>query len=196
MSTTWKSSLRHSIYNLYIAEPRTSKNREKNPRKKKNRDRERNARPRSRVGSTRRHALLGRGLDLGLACARLGSRARPRPGTVRDPSRNSGRVARCLGAIWVASETQAAHRVWPAARLRPRRTLTGRGLGRTQDPVRDSSRVAWLARPKPRLGNGWPRLFPIRSESESLSLSLSVVFWKFGLYERLWLKFNLLIFCL
>ena len=155
MVTTWKSSLRDSIYNLYIAEPRTSKNKGK----------KKNQRQREKCESS--------GLDLGLACAWPGSRERPRPRIVRDPSCNSGRVARCLGKIWVVRETQAAHRVRPAAWLRPRRALTGcnlsRAAGRTREPVRDLSRVAW-ARPRPRPGNGRPRLFPIRSKSESLSL--------------------------
>ena len=54
MTTTWKSSLRDSIYNLYITDPRTSKNIEKNPKKKKKtRDRKRSARPRPRPGSAR-----------------------------------------------------------------------------------------------------------------------------------------------
>ena len=115
MVTTWKSSLRDSIYNLYISEPRTSKNREEPKKKKKKLETEREARDPGRalaahdvarcLGTAWISGLLARGLG----CMRDPGRA---PCVTRHATQATSRVA------WVRPGSRAR----PSARPRPRRS--------------------------------------------------------------------------
>ena len=135
MVTTWKSSLRDSIYNLYIAEPRTSKNRGKKKKKKPETEREvREQRPGSRACI--RMAWV--------ACeTQAAHRARPivqlRPrrtlpgqdlGRARDPGRApcaTRRVTQAASRVdWVRPESRCGSRARTSARPVARR------LGTTQ----------------------------------------------------------------
>ena len=93
MATTWKSSLRDSIYNLYIPQTRTQnfKEHREEPKKKK---KKKPQKQREKI-KTQRETQAAHG-------------ARP--------------VARCLGAAWVTRETQDAHRARPIARCLGRTT--------------------------------------------------------------------------